>query len=169
MAQAVSRRFCSQSLAAAALFPARAFAASGPIITVHKDPACECCTGWATHLEQNGFRVQVIETQELNSVKSRLGVPSDLAACHTAEADGFVLEGHVPAAAAQRFLAERPQAKGLAVPGMPSGSPGMGDNEEEYEVILFGPNERRVYGRFKGEKKSEFPQSAVGMVRNRAS
>jgi hypothetical protein len=153
MARTVSRRFCTLGLAVAALFPARAFAASGPIITVHKDPACDCCTGWITHLEQNGFRVQVIETKELNRVKSRLGVPSDLAACHTAEANGFVLEGHVPAAAAQRFLAERPQAKGLAVPGMPSGSPGMGGNEEEYEVILFGPNERRVYGRFKGEKE----------------
>src|SRR5687767_110596 len=128
MARTVSRRSCTQGLAAFALFPACAFAAS-PIITVHKDPACDCCTGWVTHLELNGFRVQVIETQELNRVKSRLGVPSDLAACHTAEADGFVLEGHVPAAAVQRFLGERPQAKGLAVPGMPSGSPGMGGDE----------------------------------------
>jgi hypothetical protein len=153
MASTVSRRFFTQSLAAAALVPARTFAASGPIITVHKDPACDCCTGWVTHLEQNGFRVQVIETQELNRVKARLGVPSDLAACHTAEANGFVLEGHVPSAAAQRFLAERPQAKGLAVPGMPSGSPGMGGDPEEYEVILFGPQERRVYARFKGDKQ----------------
>ena len=153
MAHAISRRFCTQWLAAAALFPGRAFAASGPVITVHKDPACNCCTGWVTHLEQNGFRVQVIETQELNRVKNRLGVPSDLAACHTAEADAFVLEGHVPATAAQRFFAERPQAKGLAVPGMPSGSPGMAGEAEEYEVILFGPNERRVYARFKGDKE----------------
>ena len=153
MASTVSRRFFTQWLAVAALVPARAFAVSGPIITVHKDPACDCCTGWVTHLEQNGFRVQVIETQELNRVKSRLGVPSDLAACHTAEANGFVLEGHVPAAAAQRFLTERPQAKGLAVPGMPSGSPGMGGDPEEYDVILFGANERRVYARFKGDKE----------------
>ncbi len=153
MAHPISRRFCTQWLAAAALFPVPAFAASGLVITVHKDPACDCCTGWVTHLEQNGFRVQVIETQELNRVKSRLGVPSDLAACHTAEADGFVLEGHVPAAAAKRFLAELPRAKGLAVPGMPSGSPGMGGDAEEYEVILFGPNERRVYARFKGDKE----------------
>jgi hypothetical protein len=153
MAHPISRRFCTQWLAAAALFPVPAFAASGLVITVHKDPACDCCTGWVTHLEQNGFRVQVIETQELNRMKSRLGVPSDLAACHTAEADGFVLEGHVPAAAAKRFLAELPRAKGLAVPGMPSGSPGMGGDAEEYEVILFGPNERRVYARFKGDKE----------------
>jgi len=154
MTSTVSRRFFTRCLAATALFPARAFAASGPIITVHKDPACDCCTGWVTHLERNGFRVQVIKTQELNRVKSRLGVPSDLAACHTAEADGFVLEGHVPATAARRFLAERPQAKGLAVPGMPSGSPGMGGDDEEYEVILFGPSERRIYARFKGDKEA---------------
>jgi hypothetical protein len=90
MTSTVSRRFFTQCLVATALVPAPAFA-SEPIITVHKDPACDCCTGWVTHLERKGFRVQVIETQELNRVKGRLGVPSDLAACHTAEADGFVL------------------------------------------------------------------------------
>jgi hypothetical protein len=104
-------------------------------------------------MELNGFRVEVTETAELNRVKTRLGVPFDLGGCHTAEAGGYVIEGHVPAAAVQRFLAERPHAKGLSVPGMPSGSPGMTGDYEEYEVILFGPNERRVYARFKGDKE----------------
>jgi hypothetical protein len=85
-------------------------------------------------------------------VKARLGVPADLAACHTAEVAGYVIEGHVPASAVRRFLAEKPNAKGLAVPGMPVGSPGMeipGTEPEEYEVVLFGP-ERRTYARFRG-------------------
>src|SRR4051812_3967745 len=70
-----------------------------PTITVTKDPNCECCTGWAAHLRSAGFLVQVRDTAELGRIKARLGVPSDLAACHTAEVDGYVIEGHVPAAA----------------------------------------------------------------------
>jgi hypothetical protein len=94
--------------------------------------------------------VKVIETGEINRVKARLGVPSDLWACHTAEVAGYLIEGHVPAAALDRLLREKPGARGLAVPGMPSGSPGMGGDDEEYDVILFGKDSRRVYGRFKG-------------------
>ena len=86
-------------------------------------------------------------------VKARLGVPDDLAACHTAEVAGYVIEGHVPAAALRRFLAEKPNATGLAVPGMPIGSPGMeGGTPEPYEVVLFGPAGRRSYMRFVREK-----------------
>ncbi len=153
MTPLVSRRSFCLFLAATALAPSYAWADPSPIITVHKDPNCDCCTGWVTHLEQNGFRVQVIDTQELNRVKSKLGVPPDLAACHTAEAGGFVIEGHVPAAAVRQFLAQRPQAKGLAVPGMPSGSPGMSGDYEEYDVILFSADDRRVYARFSGDRK----------------
>ena len=147
----ISRRFFGQCLLAAALVPARSQATEEPIITVHKDPSCGCCGGWVKHLEVNGFRVGVIETADINQVKSRLGVPSDLAACHTAEIAGYLLEGHVPADTVRRLLAERPKAKGLAVPGMPGGSPGMGGDPEEYDVILFGPEERRVYARFRGD------------------
>jgi hypothetical protein len=150
---AVSKRLFTQGMIAAALVPAHAWAAPWPSVTVHKDPNCGCCGGWVAHIESNGFTVRVVDSNELDHVKSRLGVPSDLAACHTAEADGYVLEGHVPAAAVQRFLTERPQARGLAVPGMPSGSPGMTGDYEEYDVILFGPNERRVYARFKGDRQ----------------
>jgi hypothetical protein len=89
----------------------------------------------------------------VNRAKIRLGVPQALAACHTAEVDGYVIEGHVPAAAIKQLLAERPQAKGLAVPGMPVGSPGMeveGSEPEIYAVILFGLSGQRTFGRYRG-------------------
>ena len=124
-----------------------------PVITVHRDPSCGCCSGWVAHLQKSGFVTKVLETRDLDAVKTRLGVPEDLAACHTAEISGYVIEGHVPAAALRRFLAEKPNATGLAVPGMPIGSPGMeGGNPETYEVILFGPDGRRAYMRFHGDR-----------------
>lgn len=105
--------------------------------------------GWIRHLQAAGFVVNAVETTDLKSVKERLGVPADLAACHTAEMESYVLEGHVPAAAVQRLLSERPAATGLAVPGMPVGSPGMeGGTPKPYDVFLFGPNVRQKYMRF---------------------
>ncbi len=130
-------------------------AAALPKITVTKDPACGCCSGWTDHVRAAGFPVDVVETDQLNRVKARLGVPSDLAACHTAEIDGYVIEGHVPASAIRRLLEERPRATGLAVPGMPVGSPGMeveGTPPEPFEVIAFGPSGRTVFARFKGSE-----------------
>src|SRR3954470_10587028 len=128
-------------------------AAAQPVVTVHRDPNCGCCLGWVQHLQKAGFPTKVLETKDLDAVKRKLGVPDDLAACHTAEVSGYVVEGHVPAAALTRFLAEKPHAKGLAVPGMPIGSPGMeGGNAEPYEVVLFGPAGRRSYMRFLGAK-----------------
>jgi hypothetical protein len=133
----------------------RTAVAADPTITVHKDPACGCCTGWVRHLQQNGFTTKVIETSNLDPVKTRLGVPDDLAACHTAEIEGYVIEGHVPAGAVKRLLAEKPTATGLAVPGMPVGSPGMEGGEPElYDVILFGPGTRRNYMRFKADREA---------------
>jgi hypothetical protein len=127
-------------------------AAADPVITVHRDPNCGCCLGWVQHLQKAGFPTRVLETKNLDAVKTRLEVPDDLAACHTAEVSGYVVEGHVPAAALKRFLAEKPDATGLAVPGMPIGSPGMeGGNPDPYEVVLFGPDGRRSYMRFVGE------------------
>src|SRR5262249_28424332 len=100
-----------------------AFAAEEPSITVHKDPSCGCCSGWVQHLQKAGFVTKVFDTTDIDAVKKRLGVPDDLAACHTAEVAGYVIEGHVPAAALKLFLAEKPNATGLAVPRMPIGSP----------------------------------------------
>jgi hypothetical protein len=148
----ISRRPAILMIGAAIMLP-RAALAAPPAITVHKDPNCGCCSGWVAHLELRGYRAKVIETAALSSVKAKLGVPFDLASCHTGEIAGYVVEGHVPAPAIEKLLRERPKARGLAVPGMPSGSPGMTGDYEEYDVILFGPDQQRVYGRFKGEQE----------------
>ena len=148
----VTRRTILLSGAAATVLLSRSALSAWPAVTVHKDPDCGCCSGWIAHLETCGFQVKVVETREINRVKARLGVPFDLWACHTAEVADYLIEGHVPAAALEKFLQEKSDAVGLSVPGMPSGSPGMTGDYEEYEVILFGKkDERRVYGRFKGE------------------
>jgi hypothetical protein len=146
----LTRRSTLLLAGAVALSPQTALAA-WPLVTVHKDPSCGCCSGWISHLELRGFTVKTIETAAINRVKARLGVPFELWACHTAEIGDYLIEGHVPAAAIEKFLQEKPQARGLAVPGMPSGSPGMTGDYEEYDVVLFGKDERRIYARFKGE------------------
>jgi hypothetical protein len=137
---------------AACVLPSATLVAAEPLVRVHRDPTCGCCSGWVQHLQKAGFPIEVVDTKDLDAVKARLGVPDDLAACHTAEVSGYVIEGHVPAVALKRLLAEKPAAAGLAVPGMPVGSPGMeGGNEEPYEVILFGSSGQRPYMRFIGE------------------
>jgi hypothetical protein len=126
-----------------------------PGIVVSKDPTCGCCTGWVDHLRKEGFSADVVETPEINRVKVRLGVPEDLASCHTAEIGGYVIEGHVPADAIRRLLAEKPAGMGLAVPGMPMGSPGMemdGMAPDTYEVVLFGPSGRKTFARYEGNR-----------------
>lgn len=125
--------------------------AQTPAILVHKDPDCGCCTGWVQHLKNAGLTVTVEETADLQVIRKRLGVPADLASCHTAEVAGYVIEGHVPALAVQKLLKERPDAVGLAVPGMPVGSPGMeGGAPQRYDVVLFGATGRRPFMRFVG-------------------
>jgi hypothetical protein len=132
---------------------ARAFAAEQPVIDVHQDPSCSCCLGWIQHLQKAGFQTNVFETRDVDAVKKRLGVPDDLAACHTAEIGGYIVEGHVSAAALKRFLSEKPKMRGLAVPGMPIGFPGMeGSTPEPYDVVMFGPNGQQVYMQFVGER-----------------
>lgn len=122
-------------------------------ITVWKDPNCGCCGSWVEHLRRNGFAVTVVETSDVRAIKARLGVPADLASCHTAEVAGYTIEGHVPAEAVSRLIAEKPAARGLAVPGMPIGSPGMeGGRPESYDVILFGNGTATRFARFIGTK-----------------
>lgn len=116
-------------------------AAATPLVVVHKTPTCGCCGVWVTHMEKGGFKTQVHNLDDLAPVKQRLGVPAGLASCHTAQVDGYFVEGHVPAADVQRLLRERPKAKGLAVPGMPAGSPGMevpSGRVDRYDVMLVG-------------------------------
>jgi hypothetical protein len=123
-------------------------------VTVYKDPSCGCCSGWARHLTAAGFSVRVIETKDVGAVRARLGVPDELASCHTAEIGGYAIEGHVPAPAIMRLLRERPTAKGLAVPGMPTGAPGMdGSSRDTYEVILFGDGGQKTFARYRGAEE----------------
>jgi hypothetical protein len=107
-------------------------------IAVYKDPDCGCCKNWVEHLQKHGFKVVSHDTRDMASVKTNLGVKTDLQSCHTAMVGGYVIEGHVPAADIQKLLKDRPKVAGLAVPGMPMGSPGMeGPSKEKYEVIAF--------------------------------
>ncbi len=121
---------------------------------VHRSPSCGCCGKWVERLRAAGYAVDMVNEADMKAVKTRLGVPEDLASCHTAEIGGYVVEGHTPLAAIDRLLREKPKAVGLAVPGMPAGSPGMemGDEKEVYEVVLFDAGGRRSYGRFEGAR-----------------
>lgn len=124
-------------------------------ITVWKDPNCGCCGGWVEHLRRNGFVATVIETADVQAIKAERRVPVELASCHTAEISGYTIEGHVPAHAILRLLAEKPDGRGLAVPGMPIGSPGMeGGRPEAYDVMLFGNGAAKPFARYLGDKQS---------------
>ena len=96
-----------------------------PAMLVHKNASCGCCNAWVDHLRQQGFKVQVRDVDDMGPVKQRLGIPYGKGSCHTAEVGGYFVEGHVPASDIKRLLAEKPAAKGLVLPGMPLGSPGM--------------------------------------------
>lgn len=135
----------ASALVLAAIATKPAFAAS-TVMTVHKDPNCGCCHLWAEAMQKAGFEVRLDDLEDLAPIKARFGVPSDLEGCHTAEIDGYFLEGHVPLSAVQRLLAERPAVKGLAVPGMPSGSLGMGDDPAtSYDVIAISASGNSVF------------------------
>jgi hypothetical protein len=111
----------------------------GPTVEVYKTPTCGCCGLWVKHLQQNGFTPRVTDMDDLSAIKKKHGVPSRATSCHTAIVDGYVLEGHVPAAEVKRLLKERPAVAGLAVAGMPVGSPGMefGATVQPYNVLAF--------------------------------
>jgi len=151
----IGRRALLTALMASPIAVRAAWADPLPGIIVTKDPDCGCCGAWVEHVRSAGFHVEVIESPELNRVKARLGVPQILASCHTAEVGGYVIEGHVPADSVKRLLAEKPDARGLAVPGMPTGSPGMeveGVEPEIFDVVLFGPSGQRTFARYKDNK-----------------
>lgn len=139
----MQRRNLMQAIAALAgtgALSALAVAPAKPNVEVWKDPTCGCCKDWVSHLEANGFRVKINETGNTEARK-RLGIPEALGSCHTALVGGYAIEGHVPARDIDRLLKERPQAIGLAVPGMPVGSPGMdgaiyGGRKDPHSVLL---------------------------------
>lgn len=132
------RHFIFTGLGAALV--ARPVSAAPTRIEVYKSPTCGCCSGWIEHMAQAGFDTLArdVEQETLWSMKDRAGVTPELGSCHTAFVDGYFIEGHVPAGDVERLLAERPEALGLAVPGMPIGSPGMemGNQREAFDTLL---------------------------------
>ena len=136
-------------LAAASRLSAQPARAAAPLrdIVVYKDPGCGCCKAWVTHLQGAGFKTTVRDTAEMTTVKASFGVPAALESCHTARIGRYTIEGHVPADLIAKLVAEQPAARGLAVPGMPVGSPGMeGSPKQRYDVLLFdAAGKTRVY------------------------
>lgn len=134
------RRRSIAALAACFVLPVLARAqGSGPEIMLYKDPNCGCCSKWAEHMERSGFRVTTRNVGDLAAVKRKQRVPQALASCHTAVVAGYTIEGHVPADAVRRLLGQRPAGViGLAVPGMPLGSPGMeSPTPQRYDILAF--------------------------------
>ena len=112
--------------------------AKKPTVTVYKDPNCGCCKNWIEHLVKHGYRVDAKDSPDMPAIKRTLGVPNALGSCHTAVVNGYLIEGHVPAADIDRLIERRPRVAGLAVPGMPMGSPGMeGPRSQRYQVFTF--------------------------------
>lgn len=137
---------------AAVILPSMAGAAKLPLVTVYKTPTCGCCRDWIAHLQKNGFEVIAHDVPDTSPYRKKFGVPNELASCHTGVIEGYALEGHVPAAEIKRLLAEMPKARGLSVPGMVVGSPGMetdGTRRDPFDVVLFDETgKRQVYKRY---------------------
>lgn len=127
------------------LLPGLSFAVTEkPVITMWRGPKCGCCKDWAAYLEKNGFLVKAFDNGNAE-IRQKLGMPVQFGSCHTAQINGYVIEGHVPAREIKRLLAEKPKVLGLAVPAMPLGSPGMDGPEykgkkDPYDVLVIGPN-----------------------------
>ncbi|MCC4264374.1 DUF411 domain-containing protein [Oceanimonas baumannii] len=112
-------------------------ALAAPSVTVYKSPTCGCCESWVEHMRESGFEVNSIDTEQMGAVKQKAGVEPRLASCHTAHVDGYVIEGHVPAADVKRLLQQQPEVHGLSIPGMPQSAPGMDIPGTPYEVLSF--------------------------------
>lgn len=134
----MQRRTLLQALLLTALpVPALTRAATAPQVEVYKSAGCGCCEGWIEHLQSNGFTVKAQDVGDTGAYRRKFGIPDALGSCHTALVQAYALEGHVPAADIKRLLAEKPKARGLAVPSMPMGSPGMeGPRNDPYDVFL---------------------------------
>ena len=114
--------------------------------TMYKSPLCGCCEGHAQYLKENGYELEIIETEDLAAIREKHGVPETMAGCHTIVIDGYVIEGHVPASSIDRLMTERPAIKGISLPGMPLGSPGMGgEKTEPFVVYAISEGEPQVF------------------------
>jgi hypothetical protein len=149
------RRFGVMSISVLLVSAGEALA--GPLdLVVHKSPSCGCCDGWVRHMKAAGFRATVVNAEDLQPLKRRLGVPEAAISCHTGVAGGYFIEGHVPAQDVKRLLRERPRALGLAVAGMPQGSPGMESADGRtapYETLLVTTAGTRVFARHGGASR----------------
>ncbi|PPD34257.1 MAG: CopG family transcriptional regulator [Methylomonas sp.] len=113
-------------------------AATDTEMTVYRSPTCSCCGKWIEHVKSNHFAVKDIVSSDMDAIKEKYGIPDKLASCHTAIVDGYVIEGHVPAADIQKLLTSKPNVVGLSAPGMPMGSPGMEmGGSQDYDVVSF--------------------------------
>jgi hypothetical protein len=127
--------------------------AAGPLVEVYKSEYCGCCHEWVKHLEDNGFTVKATDVENPSDYREKFGIPKELGSCHSAKVGGYALEGHVPASEIKRLLAEKPKARGLAVPAMPMGSPGMeGPRKDAYDVLLIQNDGRHsTYRHYSGK------------------
>lgn len=133
----MKRRVFLQAVLAGTLGVHLIAGAATPVIEVYKSATCGCCEGWVKHLQDSGFTVKTHDVANPSDYREKFGMPQALASCHTATVQGYVIEGHVPASDIKQLLAQRPKAKGLAVPSMPLGSPGMdGPRSDPYDVLL---------------------------------
>jgi hypothetical protein len=138
----------SLALMLALLATLRVDAEDAPNATMYKQAYCSCCDGHADHLRANGFNVTVVEMQNMSQIKSKHGVPPEFEGCHTIEVGGYVVEGHVPAKIIRKLLEERPAIRGISLPGMPDGSPGMsGAKREPFVIYELGSTDGRVFAR----------------------
>lgn len=122
-------------------------------IVVHRSPSCTCCGKWLEHLKDNNFNVKDVVTNDVQAVKDKYGVSREIASCHTAIVDGYVVEGHVPANDIKTLLTTKSKVAGIAVPGMVDGSPGMemGDSKDAYKVLSFDrENHTKVFNSYEG-------------------
>lgn len=127
------------------------------MIEITASPNCGCCKQWAEYLEEQQFATKLTYTDDIILFKNSLALPTDLRSCHTAQVSGYIIEGHVPANSIRRLLVEKPRISGLAVPGMPIGSPGMevpGMGSESYDVIAFSADEQYVFESYFGDQKA---------------
>ena len=135
---------------------AETLSAAKPIdIVVYRSPTCECCGRWLEHLKKNNFNVKDIVTDDVQAIKNKYGVSEAMASCHTAIVDGYVIEGHVPANDIMKLLKTKPKIVGIAVPGMPSGTPGMemGDRKDSYNVMSFDKeNHYEIFNSYEGNQ-----------------
>jgi len=122
-------------------------------MTVYKTPTCGCCAKWVEHVRAAGIKVKVVEVPSTAAARSSAGIKEKYGSCHTGLINGYAIEGHVPVADIQRLLKEKPKAKGLAVPGMPMGSPGMeGPYKDAYSVLLITEEGSTVFQKYAGSR-----------------